>query len=406
MKILCVFGEHNYGDPSRGECYEHANFLPALSALGHQVVFFESFSRAAYLDFADLNQRFLKKVQAENPDIILCVLLSYEIWLETLKAVREGCNAAIINWSTDDSWKYEQFSTFVAPVFDVYATTSSDAIAKSKKDGYANFVLTQWAASTRNLTEPVPAEKCRYRISFIGTAYGNRSKWISGLEDRGIRVECFGHGWKNGPVRSEEIPRIMRESVICLNFGDSGLVMRGMVPGRSRQIKARVFEVPGAGGFLMTENAECLDRFYRDGKEIVVYEGISDLMDKVTYFLSHMEERDRIAMAGHLRTREEHTYELRFQNLLKISSQLRKARGAGECAVDLAKFGAILKKHETGFLLRLVRFALLVPFMTIWGRKRGARAARRFLFEVSWRMVGKKTYSVSGWPGRLFYRES
>jgi spore maturation protein CgeB len=88
----------------------------------------------------------------------------------------------------------------------------------------------------------------------------------------------------------------------------------------------------------MTENAECLDRFYRDGKEIVVYEGISDLMDKITYFLSHMEERDRIAMAGHLRTREEHTYELRFQNLLKIASQLRKARGAGQCAVDLAKF--------------------------------------------------------------------
>ena len=374
MKILCVFGEHNYGDPSRGECYEHANFLPALSALGHQVVFFESFSRAAYLDFADLNQRFLEKVQAENPDIILCVLLGYEIWLETLELVREGCNAVIINWS--------------------------------ERDGYANFVLTQWAASTQNLIEPLPAEKCQYRISFIGTAYGNRSKWISGLEDRGIRVECFGHGWKNGPVRSEEIPRIMRESVISLNFGDSGMVMRGLVPGRSRQIKARVFEVTGAGGFLMTENAESLDRFYQAGKEIAVYEGIPDLVDKITYFLSHVEERDRIAMAGHLRTREEHTYELRFQNLLKIASRIRTARGAGQCEVDFGKFGAILRKHETGFLLSLVRFALLVPFMTVWGRKRGVRAARRFLFEISWRMVGKKTYSVSGLPGRLFYRES
>lgn len=406
MKILCVFGEHNYGDPSRGECYEHANFLPALCALGHQVVFFESFSRTSYFDFADLNRQFLEKVQAENPDIILCVLLGYEIWLETLALVRESCNAVIINWSTDDSWKYEQFSMFVAPVFDIYATTSPDAVAKSEREGRSNFVLTQWAASARNLTEPLPAEKCRYRTSFVGTAYGNRSKWISGLEDRGIKVDCFGHGWKNGPVRSEEIPRIMRESVISLNFGDSGMVMRGLVPGRSRQIKARVFEVPGAGGFLMTENAESLDRFYRAGKEIVVYEGISDLVDKIDYFLSHVEERDRIATAGHVRTREEHTYELRFQNLLKIASRLRTARGAGQCAVDFGKFGAILRKHETGFLLRLVKFALLAPCIAVWGRKRGPRAARRFLFEISWRMVGKKTYSVSGWPGRIFYRES
>ena len=198
----------------------------------------------------------------------------------------------------------------------------------------------------------------------------------------------------------------MRESVISLNFGDSGVHFKGFSTYHSRQIKARVFEVPGAGGFLMTENAESLDRFYRAGKEIVVYEGISDLADKITYFLSHVEERDRIAMAGHVRTREEHTYELRFQNLLKIARQIRTARGAGQCSVDFGKFGAILRKHETGFLLRLVRFALLVPFMTVWGRKRGARAARRLLYEISWRMVGKKTYSVSGWPGRLFYRES
>lgn len=33
MKILCVFGRHAYGDPARGEGYEHANFLPAFAAL-------------------------------------------------------------------------------------------------------------------------------------------------------------------------------------------------------------------------------------------------------------------------------------------------------------------------------------------------------------------------------------
>ena len=43
-----------------------------------------------------------------------------------------------------------------------------------------------------------------------------------------------------------KIPEIMRQSVISLNFSNSR---------QGRQIKARTFEVPGAGGFLMTETA-------------------------------------------------------------------------------------------------------------------------------------------------------
>ena len=407
MKILCVLGEHNYGDPARGGCYEYVNFLPAIRNLGHQVVFFESFNRNTYCDFADLNRKFLEKVQAEKPDIILCVLLGYEIWLETFQLVREGSNAVIINWSTDDSWKYEQFSRFVAPAFHLYATTYPDALAKSKRDGHNNFVLTQWAANSINLAEPLPASQCRYPVSFIGTAYGNRPQWIVALEERGLKVECFGHGWKNGPISAEDIPKIMRDSIVSLNFGDSGMVMHGIVPGRSRQIKARVFEVPGAGGFLMTEHAEGLDRFYRIGDEISTYDGIPNLAEKIRYFIEHPEERDRIAMAGYIRTRDEHTYEIRFGKLLDAAAMQQKERIFDEQReIDFEEYTAFEKKHRSGSLLKLLKQLLLFPCVMIWGDRRGPRAARRFLFELSWRLVGKKTYTVTGWPGRLFYKES
>lgn len=406
MKILCVLGEHNYGDTARGECYEYVNFLPALRNLGHEVVFFESFSKSAYRDFSDLNLRFLEKVQVEKPDVILCVLLGYEIWLETFELVREGSNAILMNWSTDDSWKYEQFSRFVSSAFHLYATTYADAIEKSKLDGHDNFVLTQWAANSETLADPLPAEKCIYPASFIGTAYGNRPQWISALKEKGINVECFGHGWENGPVPAERIPKIMRNSVISLNFGDSATVLNGIVPGKNRQIKARVFEVPGAGGFLMTESAQNLDRFYRIGEEIAVFDGLQDLSEKILHFLDHPEERDHMAKSGHLRTRLEHTYESRFGALLEIASKWR-ANPAGEWkGIDFEKFRKIEKAHKSGIFMKFFRMLLLIPFVLVWGRKRGPRAARRFLFEISWRTVGKRTYSVSGWPGRLFYKES
>lgn len=406
MKILCVFGRYNYGDPARGEGYEYVNFLPEFRSLGHEVVFFESFSRNAYRDFADLNRQFLETVQAETPDVILCVLLGYEIWLETLELIRSGSNAILINWSTDDSWKYEQFSRFIAPAFHIYATTYPETLVKSRQEGHANFVLTQWAANSANLKEPLPAARCRYQVSFIGSAYGNRPKYISALEQIGINVECFGFGWKNGPISSADIPKIMRSSIISLNFGDSGMVMRGIVPGRSRQTKARIFEVPGAGGFLMTEYAAGLDSAYRIGEEIAVFDGVADLAEKIRYFSNHPDERDRIAMAGYLRTREEHTYEMRFSRLLDAAAQRKRMFPDRRHKVDFEKYSAIEKKHRAGLWLILFRQVLLLPCVTIWGKEKGVRIARRLLFELGWRLVGRKVYFVTGWPGRLFYKES
>ncbi len=39
------------------KCYEYGNRLRALRNLDHQIIFFESFNRNSYRDFADLNQK-------------------------------------------------------------------------------------------------------------------------------------------------------------------------------------------------------------------------------------------------------------------------------------------------------------------------------------------------------------
>ena len=88
MRILCVWGRHNYGDATRGESYEYANFLPALEALGHSVSLFDSWDRSRYASFAELNRALVQSAREARPELILTVLLGYEIWLETLDYLR------------------------------------------------------------------------------------------------------------------------------------------------------------------------------------------------------------------------------------------------------------------------------------------------------------------------------
>lgn len=394
MKILCVFGRHAYGDPARGEGYEHANFLPALAALGHETRLFDSFDRRAYRDFAEMNRRFLETIASWRPDAVLAVLMHYELWRETLALVRERCGVMVLNWGTDDSWKYAQFSRHVAASVDVYASTSHAAVEAARNDGLRNFVLTQWAASDEALAEPLPASACKYPVSFVGAAYGERRRWIEALRARGVEVACFGHGWAGGAVDTATLRAIARESVVSLNF--SGASAKG------RQIKARVFDVPGCGGMLLTQPADRLEDYYSIGREIDVFASVDELAEKAQAYLADPRRRDEMARAGHERTRRDHTYSQRFAKLL---AGLQPGKG-GSCAFAAEELAAMEHAHAVGPELKLLGTLVRWPFAAAFGAERGPRAARRLLYELSWRLAGSHTYSVRGWPGRLFYRES
>lgn len=409
MKILCVFGQHNYGNPERGLSYEYANFIPALKNLKHEVVHFESWNRDRYANFADLNQAFLEAVERVRPDIIFCVLMHYELWLEVLETVRTRCPATLVHWGTDDSWKYEQFSRWVAPAFHLHATTAPDVIEKAQQDRLSNFHLSQWGASSVSLSEPLPASKCTYGVTFVGSAYGIRPRWIADLQKKGIEVTCFGHGWPNGPVKTEEIPRIVRSSLLSLNFADSGLHLGRFGFYRSRQIKARVFEVLGAGGCLLTEDAPHLSDYYRPDREIVTFQGLNDLVERINWIRSNPEKRDAIAFAGHERTVRDHTYEQRFSRLLEIVMKQQHASTVGrdiDCSFDRQWFATLRRQHEIGRFLRVLRRVVIRTFSIFFGRQRGARAARRLVYELSWRVSGRNTFTSVGLPGRMFYQES
>ena len=393
MKVLCVFGKHQYGDPSRGLGIEYAAFVPTLRRLGHEVIHFESWDHRVYSDFAKLNQHLLRTVKGERPDVMFTVQCAYEIWLETLAEIWRHGEVATISWTTDDSWKYEQVSRFIGPFYHAMATTYPGTVRRYRRDGICNVMLTNWAANSAFLRGPLRAADCRIQVSFVGASHGNRARRVEWLRRQGIDVACFGHGWPEGSVEADSIPAIMRNSVISLNFANA----RG-----DNQLKARTFEVPGAGGFLLTERVQGLEGVYEVDREITVFESDLDMMEKVRYFLNHPDDRDAIAKAGFERTRRDHTYEIRFSELLPFALEAKAKSARLPPRLLPESFEKCVMQHRFGITQRTLRRVLVTVCSAIWGREHGPRAARSLLWRFSWRFLRAHTFRARGWPGRVF----
>jgi spore maturation protein CgeB len=394
MKVLCVFGKHQYGDASRGLGTEYTTFIPALERLGYEVVHFDSWELNLYPSYAELNQALLATVEKERPDVMLTVQMHYELWLETLQTIQARGDVATISWTTDDSWKYREVSRFIGNSYHAMTTTYADCLSQYHQDGIKQVLLTQWAVSSDVLQAPLPAHACRYQVSFVGAAHGDRIQKIAKLAEYGIEVSCFGYGWSNGSVDATDIPNIIRESVISLNFANA---FKG-----ANQIKARTFEVPGAGGFLLTENARGLERSYLPNREIAVFDSIENLAHQIKHFRSHPEERDRIAQAGFLRTKQEHTYDLRMQEVVKFAIVSRDRWIEENPPANNISIAHSVSKHQLNPTLTSSRAALLFICSLIFGKQRSTISARRISFELSWRILGQKTYLAAGWVGRMF----
>lgn len=93
----------------------------------------------------------------------------------------------------------------------------------------------------------------------------------------------------------DEMPNIFRRSKINLNITSKSI--RTGVP-------LRVFDIMGAGGFLISNYQSEISEYFEVDKEIVLYDSMSDLVNKVSYYLDHEEERIEIAHNGYMKVKE------------------------------------------------------------------------------------------------------
>ena len=334
MRILYVAMEHDYGDPERGASFEETNFRSALEGMGHELHPFDFRARMDAIGREEMNRELVSTAADVRPDLAFVVLFEGELDPGTIREVGRAGGCLTINWFADDHWRFEGFTRHYAPAFDWSVTTDREALAKYRAIGYERVVLSQWGVNRYAYSKT--ADALEHDVTFVGLPHGDRREVVARLERAGHPVECWGQGWPNGRLDHAGMVHLFGASAVNLNLSNSSTPHRtprarlgAMVRGRwsevgrpqprPSQIKGRMFEVPGSGGFLLTENVPHLEDFFVPGREIGVFSDTDDLIAQVRYWLDHPDERAAVTEAGHRRALAEHTYDHRFADIFETA---------------------------------------------------------------------------------------
>jgi spore maturation protein CgeB len=348
MKIFYIGLKNDYGSPTLGTSYEWGNILPAFQNIPElEVTTFPFDEVLRNVGREKMNSLLLQQIHDKKPDVCFFVLFTDEILMSTLHRIKKEVKTVTVNWFTDDHWRFDLYSKYWAPCFDWAITTDYSSVEKYKSKGYCNIIQSQWAFHCDDASVVPESSQYSYDVSFIGQTHSVRRKIVERITRAGIGIVCWGKGWERGRLTNEQMRESFVQSKINLNFSESsntwslrrlaktifhrrcdnsyrlntpGQVFRetcSLYADRRLQVKARNFEIPGYGGFLLTSYVQGLEQYFEIGKEVAVYRSEKELIEKIRYYLQHDDERETIRQAGHERTLREHTYEQRIRDIFQ-----------------------------------------------------------------------------------------
>ena len=110
----------------------------------------------------------------------------------------------------------------------------------------------------------------------------------------------------------KQMPLVFAHSNINLN-----ITLRSIRSG----IPLRVLDIMACGGFVITNSQPEITEFFEDGAEIVTFKSAEECLDKISYYLTHDEERLAIASAGQRKVQERFGYREGLMRLFELKDQ-------------------------------------------------------------------------------------
>lgn len=235
----------------------------------------------------------------------------YHIWVDWGEDALKGilpyellkCPKPMVYWASDthinngqegDSYPYR---LGMAKQADIVFAAQKVGMENFKRDGVPNPLWLPHAVEPLAYPKQNFASK-KYDIAFIG--HINSENRINALDRLFKSFPNFYYGQK----RFEQAANIFGQSKIVFNIS------------MTDDINMRTFEAMATGSMLLTNWIPTIEELFEDGKHLVLYRSLDEMVDKARYYIDHNEEREKIAQAGYEEVMKNHTFKNRVDTIL------------------------------------------------------------------------------------------
>jgi len=316
-----------------------------------------------------LGQAVLAKSAEFDPDLVL-VMAQAPVNPDTIRSLKK-LNIPLAFWFVED-FRTLPYWKEVAPLYDhFFSIQRGEFFEELEKAGAQDYYYLPQACHP-NVHKPLSetdSDCSQYKadLSFMGAAYFNRRQSFPQLMDYDFKI--WGTEWnlnsdigkcvqnENRRLNSEEIVKIYNSGKINLNLHSS--TCHSELNPEGDFVNPRTFEIAACGGFQLVDHRSELAEMFNTGEEIETFHSISELREKIDYYLEHDEERNAMIERARRRVLSEHTIEHRMSEMLihivskrldQIKSRVEKRKDPVEVAICQAG-----KESELGNYLEQFR---------------------------------------------------
>ena len=269
----------------------------------------------------DYNRDVLKQAQSCEYDFVL-VFKGMYLKPETLRALRT-LGKPVYNFYPDVSYvDHGPYIPSSLRYYDCVFTTKSFHGAKEIASFQINAFLHVRHGFDPEVHRPVqlsPSQIDRYScdVSFIGCWSPEKEKLISCIltNRRKLKVIVYGIGWKYASADFRKLlgtnlrPGVFGDELAiayCASKVNLGLLSRSRGDASmSDQTTVRTFQIPASGSFILHEDTEEVQSYFRSNEEIMLFSDENDLLLKLDKVLEDDILRDTIRENGYRRCRKE-----------------------------------------------------------------------------------------------------
>lgn len=258
------------------------------------------------------------QIKEFSPEIIYCQSLSWPN-ATFLKKIKKSSNAKLIVGQVACP---TDFNKKKLAGFDLILTSFPHFVERFKNIGITSeYFKIGFEASILNKIKSSPQ---KYSSVFVGGISRHHAAFIEIFEylSQNTKINFWGYGAKRLPANSPVLEKHRGEAwgldMYNILYNSKISINRHIDTAESYANNMRLYESTGVGTLLITDHKDNLHELFEIGKEIETYKTKKELLEKINYYLTHEEERQKIAAAGQQRTLKDHTYKKRMIELINI----------------------------------------------------------------------------------------